>query len=103
MPREGGTTSTGSYLLSGTEGSASLLDKVICAVAVPTSARLAGQGLSPRRSERGDMVMEATSIWVVSTQYDVQMMCGRIVHLKPTELDNQCHPNTFNKTYENMK
>lgn len=35
--------------------------------------------------------------WVMNTQYNVQMIFCRIVHLKPINFVNQCHPNTFNK------
>ena len=39
----------------------------------------------------------------VSTQYNVQMMYRRNVHLKPNELINQCHPNTFNEKTNHKK
>lgn len=34
---------------------------------------------------------------VVNTQYSVQIMFCRIVHLKPEYFVNHCHPNKFNK------
>ena len=41
--------------------------------------------------------MEGELIWVVNTQYSVQMMCCKIIHLKPIYFVNRCHPNKFNK------
>ena len=36
-------------------------------------------------------------IYVVNTQYTVQLVCCGIVHLKPVNFVNQCHQKKFNK------
>ena len=34
--------------------------------------------------------------WVVNTQYNIQMMYYKVVHLKPNNFINQSHSNKFN-------
>ena len=42
------------------------------------------------------MVMEGGSIWVLSTQWRIQMLYYKVVHLK---LINQCYHNKFNSKW----
>ena len=42
-----------------------------------------GREWGGRRGHRGEMVVGGDLTWVVNTQHSVQMMCYRVVHLKP--------------------